>query len=77
MDIKVYLKQRHDEALKKLSLAAKNKLPNGRSSQIESLIGEKVGVSGQTVRNYLNGKSNDGFTTEALTKAFKEFKINK
>jgi len=71
---KMTLKERHESAFKKLRIEANKKLTNREATQIAAKVGIGVGVSGQTVINYLNGKCKDGFITEALTAEFKKLK---
>lgn len=70
MEAKKQLRQRHKEACMELKKAA---LPyiDGNTLNLEAVkIGRRLGVSFQTVVNYVYGKSKDGYLTEAITKEF-------
>lgn len=65
-------KNRHKVALDKLQIVAFKKQRKGMNTQIAAEVGSKLGISGQTVLNYLNGNPKDGFLTEAITEEFKK-----
>lgn len=72
------LHRRHRQAnaaLDQIATARLQQMPVGtRKVKIYSTVGAKLGVSSQTVYNYVAGKGKDGYLTEALTKAFKALK---
>ncbi len=68
------LKLRHTRATEKLKEVANRKLKSGSATQTAFVVGLKLGITGQTVLNYLNGNCRDGFLTEALTMEFRKLK---
>lgn len=72
------LHRRHRKAnsdLHTMAAARLQQMPRGvRKIYIYSLVGAKLGVSSQTVYNYIAGKGKDGYLTEALLKEFKQLK---
>ena len=71
MEAKKQLKQRHKEACAELKTAALPYIDNNSLNEQARGIGKKLGVSYQTVVNYVYGKSKDGFLVEAMTKEFR------
>lgn len=69
MEAKKQLKQRHKEAILELKKAAAPYMDKGLNDAAKK-IGKNVGVSFQTVVNYVYGKTKDGYLTEAITKEF-------
>lgn len=51
------------------------KLPQGKESSTCWIAGQLVGVSGVTVRNYLNGKVADGYLADQILLIFEELKL--
>jgi len=70
MEAKKQLKQRHKEAVIELKKAAAPYLDKGLNDAAKK-IGKNIGVSFQTVVNYVHGRTKDGYLTEAITKEFK------
>lgn len=71
MEAKKQLRQRHKEACLELKKAASPFIENETLNKVAIAIGKNVGVSFQTVVNYVYGKSKDGYLTEAMTQQFK------
>ena len=69
------LVDRHNTAVKRLQEVASKKEKKNKNTQIAAIVGEKLGISGQTVINYLNGQAKDGYTTEALIAEYKQLKL--
>lgn len=70
MEAKKQLRQRHKEACEGLKKAAIQYIDNNTLNSEAVKIGKRLGVSYQTVVNYVYGKSKDGYLTEAITKEF-------
>lgn len=77
MEVKSALLERHKKASKMLNDIANKKMEKGRSTQIAAEVGLKIGISAQTVINYVGGTCKDGYTTEALIAEFKKLKTAK
>lgn len=71
MEAKKQLKLRHKEACLELNKVATPYIDNCTLNAEAVKIGKRLGVSFQTVVNYVYGKSKDGYLTEAITKEFK------
>lgn len=52
-------------------------LPEQTGTSICGGIGYSLNITGQTVKNYLNGDIKDGYLAEAIYKEFKRLKIAK
>lgn len=74
MTTKEQLKERHNEAVEKLKQVAIPKIETMGAKVACSKVATNVGVSYQTVANYVYGMAKDGFLTEAITKEFKNLK---
>lgn len=70
MEAKKQLKQRHKESRVALKKIATPYIDDNTLNAKALKIGENLGVSFQTVVNYVYGKSKDGYLTEAITKEF-------
>lgn len=70
MEGKKQLKQRHKAASKELNRVASPYIENGSLNFEAIKIGKELGISFQTVVNYVYGKSKDGYLTEAITQEF-------
>lgn len=70
MEAKKKLKQRHKEAVIELKKAAAPYLDKGLNDAAKKIC-KNIGVSFQTVVNYVHGRTKDGYLTEAITKEFK------
>jgi len=70
MEAKKQLKQRHKEACLELKKVAATYIDDSTLNAKALVIGKNLGVSFQTVVNYVYGKSKDGYLTEAITKEF-------
>lgn len=66
------VQKRKDDIKKKLMAI---KLPENSESSTCWLVGNELGVSGVTVKNYLNGKIADGYLAEEMLAILN--KINK
>jgi hypothetical protein len=67
-----HLEKRKEAIRKKLFEV---KLPVGKESATCWKVAHNVGVSGVTVRNYLDGKIADGYLAEEMYSVFKELKL--
>lgn len=70
MEAKKQLKQRHKEACAELKKIALPFIDNGTLNEQARLIEKRLGISYQTVVNYVYGKAKDGYLTEAITQEF-------
>lgn len=70
MEAKKQLRQRHKEACSQLKKIASPYIDNNTLNAQAITIGKRLGVSFQTVVNYVYGKSKDGYLTEAITNEF-------
>lgn len=70
---KTKLRIRHDKAYKELCKAVEGKLEKNSTATYQ-LVGSKIGVVGETIRNYVKGVCRDGFMTESITEEFKKLK---
>ena len=69
MEAKKQLKLRHKDSIIELKKAAAPYIDKGLNDAAKK-IGKNIGVSFQTVVNYVYGKTKDGYLTEAITKEF-------
>jgi hypothetical protein len=76
MEPKKQLKVRHKEASAELKKVALPYIDNNTLNSVALKIGGILGVSFQTVVNYVYGKAKDGFLTEAICNEFKKLKEN-
>ncbi len=76
MEPKKQLKVRHKEASAELKKVALPYIDNNTLNSVALKIGGILGVSFQTVVNYVYGKAKDGFLTEAISNEFKKLKEN-
>lgn len=76
MGPKKQLKVRHKEASAELKKVALPYIDNNTLNSVALKIGGILGVSFQTVVNYVYGKAKDGFLTEAISNEFKKLKEN-
>ena len=74
MTAKQQLKERHEEAIEKLKSVALPKIEMLGLKKACELVAPNVGVSRQTVGNYVYGMAKDGFLTETLIREFKSLK---
>lgn len=74
MEASVQLLERHNTAKSTLKKAAKPFIDDNTIRSKSKQIADILGVSFQTVLNYVYGMTNDGFLTEAITKELKKFK---
>lgn len=74
MEAMTKLLDRHNTAKVALKKAAKPFVDNNSIRGISKEIGIILGVSFQTVLNYVYGMTNDGFLTEAITRELKKIK---
>lgn len=66
------LEKRKEQSSKELWLLAKQKMTGSKSiTSIYVQIGLKLGLTGQTVYNYVHGKGGDGYMIDALIEEFK------
>lgn len=71
MEAKKKLKERRKVACAELKKVAMPYIDNKTLNEKSEIIGKRLGVSFQTVVNYVYGKAKDGFLIEALTEEFK------
>lgn len=64
------LKKLHKATDKKLLAVAQKAINHGNMKEISKNLGEKHGVSGQTIRNYVFGQGKDGFLKQCLIEDF-------
>ncbi len=76
MNAKEALKERHQRSIASLLKAAEKKTSQYGLVNSSYEVGKKVGVSSNTVINYLMGKGKDGYLREAITWEFKQLQIN-
>ena len=69
------LKQRHLEAVVKLQSLANPKVFKWGLMKCSKVVADKLGITDQTVINYLSGRTKDGYLTDAIIKEFKSLKI--
>jgi|GEM_PF-5635920 len=72
MTAKQELKKRHLLAVDELKKIAIPKIEKDGLKPVCEKISASVGVSYQTVANYVYGMAKDGFLTEQITKEFKK-----
>lgn len=77
MEVKTALIERHKKSSEILRNISAKKMEKRRSTQIAAEVGLKIGVSAQTVLNYIGGNCKDGYTTEALISEFRKLKTAK
>ena len=75
MDAKTELKKRHVTAAQLLQKTANPHTYVHGLVVCAAHVAGKLGVSTNTVLNYLSGRTKDGYLTEAITKEFKELVI--
>jgi len=66
--------ERRLNSFKVLNSLANQNVPNGKSTMTFAMIGAKLGITGQTVYNYVQGRGSDGFVIEELIKEFAALK---
>lgn len=76
MKAKQELKDRHISAVSALVKASKGKTKRYGLVRASYEVGKSLGVSPNTVINYLRGKSKDGYLTDAITSEFRTLQIN-
>ena len=71
------LRIRMENAYDKLNKLAAEKIPEGRSKIVYEIIAFDLGISGQTVANYVNKKSANanGFMIEAIAEQIEKIKL--
>jgi len=67
------LKKRHEKAIAELREVALPIIAKSSAKQECQKVAKKLGVSYQTVNNYVYGMAKDGFLTEAICDVFKTF----
>ena len=76
MNAKQELKQRHLQAVGVLQKTANPITSSEGLVKCSKIVSKNLGVSPQTVMNYLLGRGKDGYLTEAITTQFKTLKFN-
>ncbi len=76
MTAKEEFNKRHSKALSELQKAANPKSYQYGLLKCSNAIAANLGISFQTVINYVSGRAKDGYLTEAITKEFKQLQIN-
>lgn len=74
MEAEKKLKLRHEKASAELKKVAIKYIDNNTLNKEAEKIGKSLGVSFQTVVNYVYGKAKDGYLTDAITELFKSIK---
>lgn len=71
------LRIRMDNAYTKLNQIATERIPEGRAKIVYEIIAFDLGISGQTVANYVNKKSANanGFMIEAIAEQIEKIKL--
>ena len=71
------LRIRMEKAYAKLNKLANERIPEGRAKIVYEIIAFDLGISGQTVANYVNKKSAkaNGFMIEAITEQIEKIKL--
>jgi predicted transcriptional regulator len=72
MTAKQELKKRHQLAIDELKKVALPKIEKEGVKPVCEKISATIGVSYQTIANYVYGMAKDGFLTEQITKEFKK-----
>jgi len=72
MTAKQELKKRHAASVVELQTVALPKIEKDGLKPVCENIGKALGVSYQTVVNYVYGRTKDGFLTNAIAKEFKK-----
>ena len=67
--------ERRLASFKKLRELANN-IPNGNLTMLYAIIGSKLGITGQTVYNYVQGRGSDGYIIDELIELFKVYSID-
>ena len=75
MKAKEELKERHLRAVERLNKAAQPKTNEYGLVSASTEVAKLLGISPNTVINYIMGKTKDGYLTEAITKEFKDLII--
>lgn len=70
-DILIEFNKEHEDIKTKLCNIT---FPNRDSTKISQQVGQTLGITGQTVRNYLSGKITDGFLAIAIYKEIQRLK---
>lgn len=73
MTAKQQYDSRHSEVLSKI-VASRSKIVNGYTLVACKLIGQNLGISQQTVYNYIQGRIKDGYLAEAILRELKSYK---
>lgn len=69
---KQQLQKRHSEAYLKLHKVANPKIKKKGLVVCCTLVATELGVSSQTVINYIGSRGKDGYLTEAITQQFRK-----
>lgn len=67
-------KRREDIKVKLSSFSVPD---NISPTSVHWVVGNKLGVSGASVKNYIEGKISDGYLAEAIYKELKRLKLTK
>ncbi len=76
MTTKEELEQRHQKAIENLKKVSQPKIQKYNTMPCAYTVAANLGVSYQTVINYISGSAKDGFLTEAMAKEFKNLKLD-
>lgn len=71
MEAKKRLNGRHKQARSELKKVAMPYIDGNSLNSVAMGISKKLGISFQTVVNYVHGRAKDGYLTEAITNEFK------
>lgn len=73
--LKQELQARMDKASKKLKKEADKRTPQFRMMKVYTQIASRLGITAQSVKNYIAGTGGNGYMIEALTKEFMKLPI--
>lgn len=68
--------QKHQKAIERLQKVANPKTFKYGVVKSCEVVAANLGTSSQTIMNYISGRTKDGYLTEAITKEFKNLKID-
>lgn len=68
------IEKKKKDNIKLLQSLSNIKTKNQTAGIVYSIIGNKLGVTGQTVVNYISGNAKDGYLLDAMIEEFKELK---
>ena len=72
MSVYTDFKKKHKEAIKALQVAAQPKVDKHGRIHCFKIIAKNLNVAKSTISNYVDGRTKDGYLTEAITKEFEK-----